>query len=90
MSVERSITQTKDFKDSIQCIDCAYEDLGYNGQMLCMPRMKGCRAVYPYDLALGSRIRKADMMKPKGSAKDDGGYTGNTGRSAGIKISREG
>lgn len=62
-----SITTTKDFKNSIQCLDCAYEDLGYDGDGHCLPKTKSCKAIFPYDLAISSRIRKADLRSSRTS-----------------------
>ncbi len=84
-----SITETKDFKHSIHCIDCAYEDLGYNGTKECLPRTRSCKPVFPYDLAMKSRIRKSDLRHPTGASGD--GASGRAKRQVGnLKISREG
>ena len=53
----QSITDTTDFKYSIHCLNCAYSDLGYNGSKECLPRTKSCKPIYPYDLAIKSKLR---------------------------------
>jgi hypothetical protein len=57
-----SIVNSKDFKHSLHCLSCAYEDLGYNGKMLCIPKTKTCQPIYPYDWQMRSRIRKNDII----------------------------
>jgi len=80
-----SVIETKEFKDSLHCLDCAYEDLGYNGQMLCLPRTSGCRPVFPYDMMMKSRIRKINLLTNQATRKED--Y--DESKLTGIKLMRK-
>ncbi len=52
----QSITETKQFKAELKCVSCAYQDSG------CKPSTIHCVPVYPYDLAMRSKIRKLDIV----------------------------
>jgi hypothetical protein len=65
------MTKDKDFQNSVYCLDCAYTDLGYNGEMLCIPKTKSCKPIYPYDWMIQSRIRKFAILSDKPTLKDD-------------------
>lgn len=62
------ITSSKDFKYSLHCLNCVYEDLGYNGSMQCLPRTKQCQPIYPYDWMINSQIRKNDVIIKQGTS----------------------
>ncbi len=66
-----SILESQDFKYSVHCLLCAYEDLGYSGKQLCMPKTKSCKPVFPYDLAIQSQIRKHDVYVHAGISEKD-------------------
>ncbi len=59
--------------NDIKCLDCAYEDLGVNGTKECLPQTRSCRPVYPYDMALGSKLRKLDIKYPTGTSNESRG-----------------
>jgi hypothetical protein len=65
-----SITETKDFKHSLHCLDCAYENLGYNGSFKCLPKTRSCKPIYPYDWMIQSQIRKIDIMNDEARSRD--------------------
>lgn len=58
-----SVIDSLDFKNSLHCLDCAYQDQGYNGLKLCKPKTISCQPVYPYDLMISSKIRKHAILE---------------------------
>ncbi len=69
---EVKIVDTKlDFKNSIHCLDCAYDDLGYNGKQLCLPRTRSCKPIFPFDWMIQSQIRKYDIIINNGVSQQD-------------------
>ena len=57
----------------LHCIDCVYEDIGFSGSQLCMPKEKSCQPVFSYDMQINSRlniINKLDMQGASEQAKN--------------------